>query len=301
MFKNLNTREFNSKLLLFGEYTVLTGSASLAIPFSHFTAKFSKNSNNNFSGVYQKLYSYLKIQNFESLGTIFRDKLYRNAFQQGLFFDANIPIGYGVGSSGAFSAALYHSFFKPIKDPSLLNLKNIFALIESFFHGQSSGIDPLIIYTNKAIYQDSEKTLSYFNFDASFFQPYTLALIDSGVQRSTAEFVEVFRKKITNSDYHDEFIQPLIKINNIVIEAMIEENHGFGLFDHYKMISSIQFNAFQEMIAPEIKPLWKNTLNGNDHLIKLCGAGGGGFYFLISKNISLFSNKFPDLKLITIL
>ena len=70
-----------------------------------------------------------------------------------LYFDSSIPQGYGVGSSGALVAAFYDRYavdkISPQADlipEKLSRLKSIFAAMESYFHGKSSGLDPLNSY-----------------------------------------------------------------------------------------------------------------------------------------------------------
>jgi len=70
-----------------------------------------------------------------------------------LYFDSSIPQGYGVGSSGALVAAIYDTYAidkieatETLTRDKLLRLKEIFSLMESFFHGKSSGLDPLNSY-----------------------------------------------------------------------------------------------------------------------------------------------------------
>ena len=84
----------------------------------------------------------------------------------GLFFESSIPEGYGLGSSGALVAALYNAYvINPIegrvdiKQNDLLTLKRIFAQIESFYHGTSSGLDPLICYLRQPVLIKKELTV----------------------------------------------------------------------------------------------------------------------------------------------
>ena len=71
----------------------------------------------------------------------------------GMYFDSSIPQGYGVGSSGALVAAIYDKYtiekitvLENLTREKLLKLKTIFGKMESFFHGKSSGLDPLNSY-----------------------------------------------------------------------------------------------------------------------------------------------------------
>ena len=72
---------------------------------------------------------------------------------KGMYFDSSIPQGYGVGSSGALVAAIYSNYAaNPIQPEDnigkddILTLKTTFGQLESYFHGKSSGVDPLICY-----------------------------------------------------------------------------------------------------------------------------------------------------------
>jgi mevalonate kinase len=57
-----------------------------------------------------------------------------------MYFDSTIPQGYGVGSSGALVAAIYDKYaqdkitvLENLTREKLLQLKNIFSQMESFF------------------------------------------------------------------------------------------------------------------------------------------------------------------------
>ena len=80
----------------------------------------------------------------------FNIKQLRKDLANGLYFDSSIPQGYGIGSSGALVAAVYDRYanskitiLENLTRDKLLKLKQIFGLMESFFHGKSSGLDPL--------------------------------------------------------------------------------------------------------------------------------------------------------------
>src|SRR5690606_14411558 len=84
----------------------------------------------------------------------------------GMYFDSSIPQGYGVGSSGALVAAIYDQYAKNkitvlenLTREKLLQLKMIFGQMESFFHGKSSGLDPLNSYLSIPILINSQDNI----------------------------------------------------------------------------------------------------------------------------------------------
>jgi mevalonate kinase len=43
-------------------------------------------------------------------------------------------------------------------------------------------------------------------------------------------------------------------------------------------ISQLQFEAFQEMIPASMQGIWLEGLKSKSYALKLCGAGGGGYF-----------------------
>ena len=83
-----------------------------------------------------------------------------------MYFDSSIPQGYGVGSSGAIVAAFYDKYaqnkitvLENLTREKLLKLKTIFSEMESYFHGKSSGLDPLNSYLSLPILIHSQDNI----------------------------------------------------------------------------------------------------------------------------------------------
>jgi mevalonate kinase len=265
---------FNAKILLFGEYTVLHGSDALLIPFTKFSGKFEFFDNSGDSNKVElnkalvDLFIFLK---GIELGKSFNLSQLKADIDSGLFFDSSIPTGYGVGSSGALVAALFNGYFRESTD-SLSIQRNVFATIESFFHGVSSGLDPLVSHLNKGVYlKDGDLQIKDFNISA--FHSF---LIDTGKTRSTGNLVKLFRDKSLDPKYLAMIKNELIVYNNLIIKSLID-NNGRSFFNQLKALSSLQFKHFKEMILPEFEPIWKLGLESDDFYLKLCGAGGGGY------------------------
>ena len=160
---------FYAKILLFGEYGIIKDSKGLAIPYNTYRGalKSSKNlsekalkSNSNLVRFYAYL-SELKENNLS-----FRLDEFKADLDNGMYFDSSIPQGYGVGSSGALVASIYDKYannkitvLENLTRDKLLTLKEVFSVMESFFHGKSSGLDPLNSYLSLPILINSKTNI----------------------------------------------------------------------------------------------------------------------------------------------
>ncbi len=281
---NRSQKYFSSKILLFGEYTVTIGSNALAIPFKRFSGywKFDKSKNNQ---VFFNFIRYLRNINWSNHNSEFLHKKILDDLKKGLYFDSNIKTGFGVGSSGALCAGIFNTYFTT-KDHSIENISAILAKIESYFHGTSSGIDPLVSYLDKAV---AISTNGFEIFDKSIIdmKNHQFYLLDSNISRRTKKYVDIFKEKILNEDYKKQILYPLTLFNDKIVKSFIDKSES-ELFEFFNEISRLQFNGFREMIIPKLFKMWEDSLSSKDIAIKLCGAGGGGYYLIIAnKNIDI--------------
>src|SRR5699024_9945083 len=129
----------------------------------------------------------------------------------GLYFDSSIPQGYGVGSSGALVAAIYDKYainkitvLENLTRDKLLALKKVFSAMESFFHGNSSGLDPLNSYLSLPILINSKEHIEATGI------PYQEAkgkgavfLLDSGTISETAPMVQIFLENMKKEGFRN--------------------------------------------------------------------------------------------------
>ena len=147
---------FYSKILLFGEYGIIRDSKGLSIPYNFYNGALKVDENPTEESMksnanLQRFVIYLdNLQQTQPKLVSFNLELLKRDVERGMYFDSSIPQGYGVGSSGALVAAIYDKYAKNkitvlenLTREKLLNLKQIFSQMESFFHGKSSGLDPL--------------------------------------------------------------------------------------------------------------------------------------------------------------
>ena len=94
---------FYAKILLFGEYGIIEDSQGLTLPYSFYkgTLKFSENQSDFEKKSNESLSKYAQYLSELNLPEAFKINVeaFKKDIKKGLFFDSNIPQGYGVGSS----------------------------------------------------------------------------------------------------------------------------------------------------------------------------------------------------------
>jgi mevalonate kinase len=66
-------------------------------------------------------------------------------------------------------------------------------------------------------------------------------------------------------------------LNNEIIQAYIHKDVEIAKAK-IKQLSLLQYENFKEMIPTPIATIWKEGLDSGAYSIKLCGAGGGGYF-----------------------
>ncbi len=284
---------FFSKILLFGEYSVIFGSMGLAVPYPHFRGRLrfpedrpdGDDSHASESNRQLKLFAENLRGMTDQKGeyVIETDRL-ENDIRQGLYFDSSIPQGYGVGSSGALCAAIYHQYgIHPIL-PGLTGvqkeakaLQELFSMMESYFHGQSSGLDPLLCYIRQPILIREDKQVEIVRLPGEpSFGNIAVFLADTGVSGKTGPLVKLFRDKAGSGEYLDFIQHQLIPVTHDCIHSFLNDRPA-DFFEYLKQLSRMQLEHFREMIPVGFTRMWKTGLDTGDYYLKLCGSGGGGF------------------------
>ncbi len=271
---------YPAKLLLFGEHTVLQGSQALAMPLWRYSGLWQYAENKSLQFDLPKFCNYLK-KLVETHEIMLDTEGLDEALHQGLYFESHVPRGYGVGSSGALVAGVYDKFCT-IKSDNLLELKTIFGKMESYFHGASSGFDPLICYVKKPVLIKKDKTveaLKPIKNDVQFF------LIDTHIQRKAENLIKIFADRSKTSQYKDLIINELVPHIDDAIAAFLN-NIPDILFETVHKISHFQYRYFPEAVPLAYKNAWLEGLAGDIYKLKLCGAGGGGFILGFCKNLN---------------
>tara|TARA_B100000925_G_scaffold291930_1_gene282592 strand:+ start:840 stop:1763 length:924 start_codon:yes stop_codon:yes gene_type:complete len=292
---------FPSKILLFGEYTIIRNSNALAVPFELFEGsltfpkKDSKNVSNNSDGELFAFSKYLKniILPFDSC-SIDSDS-FSFDISQGLTFESSIPQGYGVGSSGALCSAIFqrygHAPVSILNDPK--KMKKIFSCLENHFHGESSGIDPLISFYSKPILINELRDISIIDIVPPHKGEGEMFLLNTGRARRTEPLVSLFLEKCKNPNFIDTLDNLLIPASNKCIELFLEGNYQALELDFQKL-SKLQYDHFIDMIPKLFRSVWEKGIDSNEYSLKLCGAGGGGFILGFSRDLDKAKSILSD-------
>lgn len=289
---------FNSKILLFGEYSLMKGSMALSIPYKNFSGqlKFDEESEGGKSKHKSVIYlgEYLDFLKKNNFGELIDLHSFKSDLEHGLYFDCNIPISYGLGSSGAIVAAIYNAYSHLRDNTNLAELKTIFSRMESYYHGKSSGLDPLVSYLNKAILITDNDKLKTIELSRERNQnALDIFLIDTKSSGETQPLVNLFLKEYESEDYRKKIQKQLIPINNNCIVSYLAGKDD-ELIKNLQMLSEFTFENLNPMIPKSIKKIWKEGLESGKYYLKLCGSGGGGMMLGFSNNLDNARHEFQD-------
>ena len=277
---------FHAKILLFGEYGIIENAQGLSIPypfykgrlkFSKLKIDFEKESNHSLKKYAEYLRSLEYPEGFGLNLSQFSDDI-----ENGLFFDSDIPQGYGVGSSGALVAAIFCRYsterleIKPLKKSQFKDLKAFLGEMESFFHGKSSGIDPLICYLNSPILIQNKENISRVEIPKENQGEGAIFLIDSQMIGETEPMVRLFFEKMKSKDFRKTLTEDFIKYNDACIRAFLNQENTI-LLKNIKFLSEWTYKHFRPMIPQSVVKIWREGLDSNIYSLKLCGSGGGGY------------------------
>ena len=298
---------FYSKILLFGEYGIIKDSKGLSIPYNFFKGALKTQEND--SAVAQKSNESLRrfatyLADIDSSIVTFDIQSLQTDLDEGMYFDSSIPQGYGVGSSGALVAAIYDKYaykkitvLENLTREKLLKLKTIFSQMESFFHGKSSGLDPLNSYLSIPILINSHDNIEATGIPTqSFDGKGAVFLLDSGIVGETAPMVNIFMENLKDKGFRKMVKDEFVKYTDACVENFLGGDIK-SLFTNTKQLSKIVLNNFKPMIPEQFHGLWQQGIDSNDYYLKLCGSGGGGYILGFTENIDKARESLKDHKL----
>jgi mevalonate kinase len=292
---------FYAKVLLFGEYGIMEDAMGLSIPFQHFQGRFKagpaltedqKKSNTSLKAFANYLRELSPAIPGLDLSRLDKD------LEAGLSFESNIPQGFGVGSSGALVAAVYEQYGPSkdarstrelnlaIQDPDAIqDLKSRLGRMESFFHGRSSGMDPLICYLKIPILMDRDRSLGQVTLPQETPDGRgAIFLLNTGQPGETQPLVSVFLEKLKHEGFRRMIRQEFNEYNNECIKAFLSGKPG-PLFKNLRSLSHLVLQHFQPMIPEKFRQVWQQGIDSGVYYLKLCGSGGGGYLLGFTRDL----------------
>ena len=281
---------FYSKILLFGEYGIIKDSKGLSIPYNFYNGALKIDSHHTV-GTHRSNQNLNRFADY--LEQLQKDKPDLVSFEMnrlkedldaGLYFDSSIPEGYGVGSSGALVAAIYDRYaqnkitvLENLTRDKLLQLKEVFASMESFFHGKSSGLDPLNSYLSLPILINSKDNIEPAGIPSQTENGSgAVFLLDSGTTGETAPMVGIFMENMKQEGFRNMLRDQFVKHTDACVEDFLKGDVK-SLFSNIKSLSKVVLDNFKPMIPKEFHNLWSKGIETNAYYLKLCGSGGGGY------------------------
>jgi mevalonate kinase len=231
----------------------------------------------------------------------FDNKRLASDLSKGMYFDSSIPQGYGVGSSGALVAAIYDRYafekitvLENLTRQKLTKLKSIFSEMESFFHGKSSGLDPLNSFLSLPILIHSKSEIEPTGIPSQSQKgKAAVFLLDSGMTSETAPLVSIFLDNLEAPAFRKMMKEEFIAISDRCIEHFLNGNIS-DLFSDVKKLSSVVLEHFSPMIPKRFQNVWKKGIETNAYYLKLCGSGGGGYILGFTQDLPKAKSLLAD-------
>ena len=264
-----------AKLLLFGEHTVLHGSTAYALPLPLFSAELDLAGGAESAG--QPFTGWLAyVAQRPALAAALELERWR-AEAPRLRLVSDIPQGYGLGSSGALTALVYRRYGRPAAG----RYREVLAGLEGYFHGRSSGLDPLVSYLGAPVVVERDGSVSLPE-EASPTPPALHPggrwfLLDSGRQRAGGEAVARFGESCRDETWARTVLRPMIGLVDDLVEGVARGLAG-GLAPKLRALSAHQLEHLGFLIPRNVAAHWRRGLGDDTFWCKLCGAGGGGYF-----------------------
>lgn len=270
-------KSYFSKVILFGEYSMMLDATAMMMPFKRFSAQWQFPADPKASHAMASNGSLRKFCHYLSddalLSQLIDVDRFSTDLDNSLFLSSNVPTGYGLGSSGTLVAAVFDRYaMQRITD--LMELKMIFGLMEGFFHGSSSGIDPLQCYLAKPFMISAEKGVELLD-EVSLRKDIHVCLIDTKTKSNTKPLVAYFKQQLQNRDYHSQFWQQYVPRVKSCIASMVDGRKD-AFFTALKQLSQSQIEFLRPMVADKAIDLF--LVDYDFHFgVKILGSGGGGY------------------------
>lgn len=155
--------------------------------------------------------------------------------------------------------------------------------MESYFHGSSSGVDPLSIYLGEPLIIRNNTCIMPGPNGAFCNNKLQVFLIDTMQQGETRIHMTHFKNQMKHAFYQEWFKDLYIPMVNRTVEewmnGMLKESTIFAL-------SQEQFSFLQSMIPSTYDEVWLKGIDEGLYALKICGSGGGGMLLGFTDNMN---------------
>ena len=169
--------------------------------------------------------------------------------------------------------------------------------MESFFHGKSSGLDPLNSYLSLPILINSKDHIEPAGIPSQLrYGKGAIFLLDSVKTGETAPMVQLFMEKMKEEGFRKMVKNQFVKHTDACVSDFLQGNIN-SLFTNVKKLSKVVLDNFKPMIPNEFHILWKKGIETNAYYLKLCGSGGGGYMLGFTEDVDEAKKALKDYKL----
>ena len=299
--------KFNAKILLLGEYSIIRGGQAITVPLKQFSGYFDSNpwGQGNTEPIsadgesLKPFIDYLKQKEIQNKFSFDLDlKKMQADVCRGLIFHSNIPRGYGAGSSGALVAAVFASYLEdPHWSADVLATRypekvlRQLSVMESFFHGNSSGLDPMSCLMARTLWVDDRHKIQFpptplINPDS----PLTVFLLDTREKGDTKPLVDWFNEQAEHGVLNSYLLKDL---NDALVKSLLLGD--LSAFESFLLqLSLFQLENMKPMVPQSVRPLWIEGLETMQWTLKICGSGGGGYMLGFTHDYSAVEQRIKE-------
>jgi mevalonate kinase len=279
----LEEKVFPAKLILMGEYSLLYGSSGLVLPLKKMFGQWEVSPEGLLDSSLLSLAHHLEQQKFPWLKT----DHFKKDVLKGLFFKANFPQGMGLGSSGALTAAIFHRYgITSGQDNTPTFIRQLLSELEHYYHHTSSGVDPLVSYTQKPYLLEGLHSMEVVSIETiTQWREKGLGvyLMPSFIPRKTSHLVESFRKFYQSSEFVSWVHREFVPRTNACVKSFISgEDHFFA---EIKSLAHEQQKFLRDFFPDQVKESMAKLRGYEQVAVKLCGAGGGGYFLVFTQGV----------------
>ncbi|MFC2114261.1 mevalonate kinase, partial [Bacteroidota bacterium] len=184
---------------------------------------------------------------------------------------------------------------KNINPLKIKKLKDILGQMESYFHGKSSGLDPLNCYMQQPLLINSNRDIDRVGLDMADKQKQKgMFLIDTGTIGETEPLVNYFLEQCRNDGFYKTLQTEMIPSNDSCIRSFIK-GEVKEFYTNIKELSKYLLLNFAPMIPEPFREVWKKGLETSVYYLKLCGSGGGGYLLGFAEDLDYARKMLEEL------